>query len=373
MASMLPDGRRLGAHLALGPGMVRTIDRAATIGATALQVFTADPKAWDRDAIPSAELSAFRARLAEAGIAPLVIHAPYLVNLAASDAAYHERSVVMLAAELGTARRMGASIVNAHIGSHGGAGVAAGIDRLVAAVGEALNVADDGVGRTDRGDGAAGSIGAGDLAVVDDPAGLGPPAIIALENSPGGRSALGVDLDELAAIADALDVAGIPRGRIGFCLDTAHAWSAGVDLGDPTAIDAFLDVFDARIGLDRLVLVHLNDSKSERGSGVDRHEHLGGGRIGETGLGHLLREPRLFGATWILETPGMDAGYDAINVRRAMALARGERLEPLPEGALTLKGSRSRAALASDVGPLASDVGPVASDAGPLASDPAAS
>ena len=109
-----------------------------------------------------------------------------------------------------------------------------------------------------------------------------------------------------------------PRGsrdeRVGFCLDTAHAWGAGIDLANPDAIDAFLADFDARIGLDRLVMVHLNDSKAELGSRHDRHEHVGAGRIGAAGLAHLLRHPALAHAAYYLETPGMDEGYDAVNM-----------------------------------------------------------
>ena len=115
--------------------------------------------------------------------------------------------------------------------------------------------------------------------------------MLVLENSAGSGWGLGADLDELAAIADAVDGEGVPRHRLGFCLDTAHAWGAGLDVGDPATIDAFLGGFDERIGLDRLVMIHLNDSRSERGSRLDRHEHLGAGRIGPVGLGHLLRHP----------------------------------------------------------------------------------
>jgi hypothetical protein len=131
---------------------------------------------------------------------------------------------------------------------------------------------------------------------------------------------------------------------VGFCLDTAHAWAAGHDLSDPDTTDDLMLDFAARIGLDRLSVIHLNDSKSALGSRMDRHEHVGAGQIGETGMAHLLRHPLLANVAYIVETPGMDEGYDAINVARAVALARGEPLAPLPPGALTLRGSRSRAA-----------------------------
>ena len=114
------------------------------------------------------------------------------------------------------------------------------------------------------------------------------------------------------------------------------------------ATDSLVEGFDHRIGLDRLQLIHLNDSKSELGSRMDRHEHIGAGQIGEAGMAHLIRHPRLAGATYILETPGMDEGYDAINLARAVALARGEPLAALPPGAFTLRSSRSRSARSVD-------------------------
>ncbi len=367
MARMLPDGRRLGAHLALGDGMVKAADRAAEIGATALQIFSDNPTAWRRRAATSPQIPVFRERLVAAGIAPLVIHASYLVNLAGSDPAYHERSVEVLASELGAARRFGASIVNVHIGSHGGAGIEVGIERLVTAVRRAIDAGTDDEPEDAGPDGGTPDVGE---AAPAGPAAPSGPATIALENSVGSGFGLGTTMDELAAIADALTGAGVPDERIGFCLDTAHAWGAGYALSDPAATDALLDDFDRRIGLGRLHLVHLNDSRSECGSRMDRHEHVGAGRIGEVGLAHVLRHPGLADATYILETPGMDVGYDAINLARAVALARGEPLEPLPPGAFSLRGSRVRAATPVDPPadvdaaiPLADDDGPSSPDA----------
>lgn len=331
MAVMSLDGRRMGVHLALADGMVEAADRASAIGATAIQIFTDNPATYRRRTGPSPEFGAFRDRLAEHGIAPLAIHGSYLINPAAADDRLRERSIELLASELVVARTLGARFVNIHIGSHRGAGIPAGIARLVGALRQALASATRDPADLDRKPGRE----------PDREPDLEP--VITLENSPGGGDGLGVDLEELAAIAGALDAVGVPRERVGFCLDTAHAWGAGIDLADPTATDAFLGGFADRIGLDRLQLLHLNDSRSELGSRLDRHEHIGAGRIGAVGLGHLLRHPLLAGTTVILETPGMDVGYDAINMARALALARGEPLAPLPPDAFALHGSRARA------------------------------
>jgi deoxyribonuclease IV len=299
--------------------MVKAVDRAHAIGASAIQIFTDNPTAWRRRREPSVQLAAFRTKSAELDIRPVAIHASYLVNLPGPDAATFERSVAMLAGELAGARAFGARYVNVHIGSHRGTGVEVGTARLVDGIVEVLALADAIGDGTDRRS--------------------AERATLVLENSVGGGGGLGTSLDELAAIADILGMRGVRRSDVGFCLDLAHAWGAGIDVGKPAVVDAFLSAFDARIGLDRLVLVHLNDTRSALGSRTDRHEHLAAGRIPATGLAHVLRHPRLVDATYILETPGMDAGYDAINMERARALWAGKPLRPLPKGAFELAGS----------------------------------
>jgi deoxyribonuclease-4 len=201
-----------------------------------------------------------------------------------------------------------------HIGSHLGSGVDAGVARLADGLRLALTEVDD----------------------VPD------ATMVVFENAAGSGFGLGVDVTELASIAEAVDARGIRSDRVGFCLDTAHAWGAGIDLAEPAVADEFLADFDARIGLDRLVMVHLNDSKAERGSRLDRHEHVGAGRIGATGLAHLLGHPSLAHVAWFLETPGMDEGYDAVNMARVRDLERGRPLAILPPEAMSVRSSRSR-------------------------------
>jgi deoxyribonuclease IV len=314
---MLPHGRRLGAHLPVANGLRKTVDRAAEIGADALQIFSDNPTAWRRRREPRRELEAFRRRLREHDVRPVSIHASYLINLPGPDGTTYERSIDLLSTELAEAPTYGARFVNVHIGSHRGTGVETGIARLVDGIETVLE-------RTRAGEEASD----GDR-----------QAILVLENSAGGGGGLGTSIDELGAIADRLGTRGIGSEHVAFCFDTAHAWGAGIDVGDPVSIDAFLAAFDARIGLDRLVLVHLNDTRSALGSRTDRHEHLGAGRIGPIGLGHILRHPALAHAPAIIETPGMDVGYDAINLARARALATGRPLERLPRAAFELVGS----------------------------------
>jgi deoxyribonuclease IV len=315
--------RRIGAHLPLGPGMVKAADRANAIGASTLQVFTDNPTAWRRrDTLP-AELPAFRARLADHGLQPLSVHAPYLINLAGPDPVFFERSCAVLAQELRVAAAYGARFVNVHIGSHRGIGVEAGIARLADGARTALDAAN----------------------------GASDGTLLVLENSSGGGFALGSTIEELGLIDDAMDAAGIDRRRIAYCLDTAHLWGAGYAIDAPDAVDAVLAEFDSRVGLERLAMVHLNDSRSALGSRTDRHEHVGAGRIGAEGLRRFLTHPALGHVTYMLETPGTDDGYDEINLRRARDLAAGRTLDPLPPEAFELKTNRGRSAPAEEVAP----------------------
>jgi len=308
------EARRIGAHLPVAAGMVKAVDRAHAIGANTLQVFGDNPTAWHRRAEPPAELPAFRERLADMDIAPLAIHAAYLVNLAGPDEAFAARSIEVLSHELRAAPAFGARFVNVHTGSHRGTTVEAGIGRLAAGVAQVL-------------------------ADVDD----GPDAsILVLENSAGGGFGVGASVVELERIAEAVAACRIPEHRLAFCLDTAHLWAAGHAIDQPDEADRLLDEFDRRIGLSRLAMIHLNDSKTALGSRHDRHEHVGAGSIGERGLGHLVRHPLLEHVAYFVETPGMDEGYDEVNVRRALDLLAGLPLALLPTEAFDLGRSRSR-------------------------------
>ena len=312
---MLPDRRRIGAHLPLGGGMVKAVERAKEIGADALQVFGDNPTAWKRRHAPPAELDAFRSRIAEYGITPLAIHAAYLINLAGPDDDFYERSLDVLRHELTAGRSYGAQFVNVHTGSHRNTSVVSGIERLAHGAARVLNEVDD-----------------------------AQAPLLVLENSAGGGGGIGVTVEELADIADALVARQVDPRRVAFCLDVAHLWAAGHRLSEPDETDRLLDDFERRIGLGRLVMIHLNDSKSELGSRLDRHEHVGAGKIGERGMAHLLRHPLLEHVAYFIETPGMDEGYDEVNLGRARRLIAGEALDPLPPEAMNLPGSRSRAA-----------------------------
>ena len=265
--------------------------RARQIGATALQIFSDNPTAWRRRPEPPARAPAFVAYLAAHDIAPVAIHASYLINLAGSAEPFAAQSRAGLLYEMQRAPAFGARYVNTHIGSHRGGGHEAGIRRIVDNVNAVL---------------------------AESP----PGVVLVLENSSGGGDNLGSRIEELAEILDAVEPS--LRAQLAFCLDTAHLWGAGHDISSAAGATAQLDRFQELIGLDRLALVHLNDSRSELGSRNDRHEHVGAGRIGPEGLAAFLRDPRLAaGTAFMMETPGVDEGYDAVNMRRAWLLYGG--------------------------------------------------
>jgi deoxyribonuclease-4 len=184
-------------------------------------------------------------------------------------------------------------------------------------------------------------------ALADSPTGT-DAAMLVLENSAGGGGGVGTTVQELAAVLAAAARHGAPPERVGLCLDTAHLWGAGHPIDTPDGVDAVVDDIDRRVGIDRLVMMHLNDSKSTLGSRLDRHEHLGAGAIGAAGIQRWLTHPKLAHVTYYIETPGMDEGYDKINVRRAYDIAAGAELKRLPRGAMNVRGSRSRSAPASE-------------------------
>ena len=330
-------GRRIGAHLALGNGMIKAADRARAIGATAIQVFSDNPTAWRRRVQPPRELAAFLARLDGHGISPTATHAAYLINLAGPEPDFWQRSVDVLAAELRMAGAYQAGLVNMHVGSHRGTGFEAGRRRLADGIAQAF----------ERETSIATNVDPGTVMsppTTDGDAGLCAPApVLVLENSAGSGDGMGTTIDELAAILESLDTAGVPMTRIGICLDTAHLWGAGYDISRPEVLDALLADCDRRLGAERLTMLHLNDSKAGLGSRHDRHEHVGAGRIGEVGLRHLVTLPRLAAVPMFLETPGMDEGYDLVNMDRVRALIAGAPLPPLPPEAFALRGSRAAA------------------------------
>jgi deoxyribonuclease-4 len=303
--------RRIGPHLPVRSGLLKAAERAHEIGATAMQIFTDNPTAWRRRAELPADLVAFRERLTELDIGPLAIHAPYLVNLAGADEAFRRQSIATMVTELQVGTAYGARFVNMHVGSHRGLGRDEGLRRLV--------------------DGMAAII----ARVEAD--GL----LLVLENSAGSGDGIGSSIEDLAEAADLASRQGVPRIR--FCLDSAHLWSAGYRIDGEDGVGRLVERIDELLGRQLVVMLHLNDSRTDCGSRVDRHEHIGAGKIGQAGLRAFLQHPWLATLPAYLETPAMDDGYDAINLERVRLLLAGQPLADLPEDAFAARpGRRTR-------------------------------
>ena len=255
-----------GAHVSSAGGISSAIDRAEELGCTAVQVFTQSPRMWKPTAHGEEQVERFRVRRKEAGIECVVCHALYLVNLASPDPEIHAKSVAAMRASLETAAAIGAEGVVFHVGSHLGAGLEAGLALVGPALRELLELTDDSLW-------------------------------LLLENSAGAGGTIGRSVDELGEIFEQLD--GHPR--LGLCLDSCHWWVSGIDVTDPETLDAAVDELDARIGLDRLRVLHVNDSQTPLASNHDRHELVGKGLIGDE-LAVFLGHPAFAGLPAIVET-----------------------------------------------------------------------
>jgi deoxyribonuclease IV len=274
-----------GAHVSSSGGIHTAIDRAEGFGCDAVQVFTQSPRAWRPTNHKPESFERFKERRAETGIGAVVCHALYLVNLASPDDELYRKSIDSLRNTIEVACGIEAEAVVFHIGSHLGAGLDAGIERVCDAMRELLELCGDRVW-------------------------------LLMENTAGAGGTIGRSLDELATLFDRLDA----HPRLGLCLDSCHLFGSGVDVSKPDELDRLVGEVDARMGLDRLRALHVNDSAAPLGSNRDRHANIGEGLIGEE-LGVFLAHPRLQDLPALLEVPGKDGhGPDADEVRKLKEL-----------------------------------------------------
>jgi deoxyribonuclease-4 len=272
-----------GGHV--GGGVKAAPERAQEIGANAVQLFVQSPRAWRFPEHDPEVLAGYPERARAAGMEATFVHAIYLCNFASPDDELYEKSVSTLRSTVDTACAIEADGVVFHLGSHLGAGFEAGVDRAVPALQQVLERCSD---RT----------------------------WLLVENSAGTGGTIGRSLEELAVIVERTG----PHPRLGVCLDSCHLWASGYDITDPAALDETLDRFDELIGLDRLRVLHVNDSKTPLGSNRDRHENVGEGLIGN-GLSVFLGSPRLQELAAIVETEGQKGkGPDVEEMRKLREL-----------------------------------------------------
>ena len=255
-----------GAHVSAAGGISKAIDRIEEVRGSAVQVFTQSPRMWKPTEHTSEELERFRARRRQARVKHVSCHALYLVNLASRDRTIRKASFTALGATLETARGIGADAVVFHAGSHLGYGFRQAVKKVAPMLRDLLELTTDGLW-------------------------------LCLENTAGAGGTIGRGIDELEALCDAAS----GHRRLGVCIDSCHWWASGVDVSDVDALDAAVAEVEARIGLERLRCLHVNDSKTPLGSNHDRHDYLGQGLIGK-GLATFLSHPAFAGLPAIVET-----------------------------------------------------------------------
>ncbi len=260
------------------------------MGAETFQIFSGSPRVWPRSALDGGEVRQFRAAREKAGLWPLAVHDSYLINPASPDPVHRHRSIAALRLEVQHAQRLAAEYLVIHPGSSSGApredGLKAVADALLQATRRLKN----------RG------------------------LTLLLENTAGGGSSLGSTFEELAYIREL--AAGRIEFELGFCLDTAHCLAAGYDVASANGLRATIEQVGRVLGLDRVKLIHANDSKTPLGSQRDRHEHIGRGFIGLDGFRRMVNHPRLCGLPFILETPRSGDADDRRNLETLRALCR---------------------------------------------------
>jgi deoxyribonuclease-4 len=273
-------------HIATAGNIIGAPARAAAMGAETIQVFASNPRGWRPTNYTSEQASAFKSAATESNINPIWMHMIYLVSYGTPDDELRGKSVTAMRAALANADLLGVHGVVTHMGSHKGLGFHQAVDRTVDSITQALDASER--------------------------------SLFILENSAGQGGTMGNSLEELAAIIDGMK--GHPR--LAVCIDTCHALAAGYEIRTAEGLDGFLADFDRLIGLNRLVCMHLNDSKADLGSHLDRHENIGYGHIGDEGFRRIINHPKLAHASGLLEVPGMDgkSGPDEANMHRLLNL-----------------------------------------------------
>ena len=304
--SWMDGSFRIGIHTSIAGSYLNALESARKLGCNALQIFSASPRMWQGGSarIPDVEAQAFRTCRQELRLGPLVIHANYLINLASEQRMLQTRSIQAFHDEIVRAMALGADFLVVHPGARGQSTTGQAISTIVESVKQASKRAPMGGLR------------------------------ILIENTAGMGTAVGARLEEVGAI-----LAGLRNLPVGACLDTAHLFAAGYDIKSEGGLASTIGQIDGAIGLENVPVIHLNDSKIPLGGRVDRHEHIGKGKIGAAAFARILRHPRfgtaapegLTGRVFVAETPIDDPGDDRRNVAMLWELAGLQEQAPVAE------------------------------------------
>lgn len=255
----------VGAHVSVSGGAEKAIDRQEDIGGSCGQIFAGSPRTWSVSEYSDEEASSFVKACEDSGQNPYVIHSTYLVNLATPKDDLLEKSIDCLQKELDAAEDLGVKYVVFHPGAHTGSGRDNGIETIVSAV-DQLEIPDD--------------------------------VVLLFENTAGKGTTLGKSFGELRQMVE-----GTEQENVGVCIDTCHAHAAGYELREKEGFADFIQEIEEDLGLENVEVLHLNDSKDEKGSEKDNHEHIGEGNIGEKGFKNVVNCEDFESLPMILETP----------------------------------------------------------------------
>lgn len=280
----------LGVQVSIAGGIYESITRAQALGCSAMQIFSRDPRQWRKSRLKAADIEEFRQRRQASGIEKVFIHVPYLINLASPVHGLFRGSISAYVQDMREARALGAEYTVVHMGSHKLSGEKRGLKKIATALNRILELTGD------------------------------SPVRILLENTAGSGSWLGYTFMHHAAVMARIE----QKGRVGVCLDTCHAYAAGYDLAAEAGYGRLMDEIEQAVGIEKLALIHLNDTRDKLGSRRDRHEHIGKGNIGIAGFRRIFADTRLKHTACILETPKDSATADERNlliVRRLLTRA----------------------------------------------------
>jgi len=280
---------RFGFHISIAGGFSRIVERAKARGCETIQFFSRNPRGWRYSPLNKKEVKAFRSSLPSSHLSPLFLHMPYLPNIASSKSKFYKRSIRSIATDLQRAEQLGAQYLIIHIGHR----MESSEDQAIEAVSQGIHQAFEKVKNA---------------------------VILLMENTAGQGTEIGYTFDQIQRIVEGVS----DHERMGVCLDTAHSFEAGYDLSNTDGIERTLENFDRTLGLKRLHLFHLNDSKTPLGSKKDRHWHIGEGCIGLEGFRYLVNHPSLRHLPGIMETPRQDTVEDLKNMKVIRSLVERE-------------------------------------------------
>ncbi|MGQ9777696.1 MAG: deoxyribonuclease IV [Thermodesulfobacteriota bacterium] len=277
---------RFGFHISISGGLSNVVKEAEIRGCETIQLFSRNPRGWGYQLLDKEEVALFRSGVKEKALDPIFLHLPYLPNIASRESKFYKSSIESIITDLGRAEQLGARYLIIHIGH-----------RLMSTEEEAIEAVIDGIEKAFQR--------------------IRNSVILLLENTAGQGTEIGYHFEQIKKIID-----GIEERRVGVCLDTAHAFEAGYDLSKQDGIEKTLESFERLIGLKRLHLLHLNDSKTPLGSRKDRHWHIGEGYIGLEGFRILVNHPLLRHLPGIMETPRKDTEEDLRNMKVIRSLVQ---------------------------------------------------